>query len=103
MIKTTFYIGLNDQETKKQEIATEKALDIIEETFDKYSEYGATLYHCRGIYKHVNGEKVREETIAAFVLDIEEDAKISIIETLKKELNQESILITEEDIKATFT
>lgn len=102
MIKTTFFIGLNDKDTKVQEVTDEKAMDIVEETFDKYSEFGATIYHCKGIYKHVNGEKVREKTIAAFVLNIDENAKKSIVETLKKELNQESILITEEDIKATF-
>lgn len=102
MIKTTFYIGLNDKDTKTQKVTVEKAMDIVEETFDKYSEYGATIYHCKGIYKHVNGEKVREKTIAAFVLDLDEGAKKSIVETIKKELNQESILVTEEDVKVTF-
>lgn len=102
MIKTTFYIGLNDKDTKTQKVTDEKAMDIVEETFDKYSEYGATIYHCRGIYKHTNGERVREKTIAAFVLDIDENAKKSIVKTLKKELNQESILVTEEDTKVTF-
>ncbi len=102
MIKTTFYIGLNDKDTKAQKITDDKAVDIVEETFDKYSEFGATIYHCNGIYKHVSGGKVREKTIAAFVLDIDESAKKQIIETLKKELNQESILVTDEDIKVTF-
>ena len=101
MKKTTFYIGLQDKNTKKQEISTENALEIVTDIFLKYSPFGATISaDNRGIYHYEDGTIAREKTVSAFVLGLEEENILAIASACKTALNQESILIiqTEEDV-----
>ena len=100
--RNNFYIGLNDKDTKKQEISSEKALEIIENVFDTFSEYGATIYDCKGLYKHTNGYKVRENTIGAFTIDLDRETIKQICKVLKETLNQESILVVNEHVDVEF-
>ena len=62
MEKFILYLGLNDKDTKKQEIATLEAYKIVNNIINNYCE-GATIYECQGIYKHDNGEIVFEKTL----------------------------------------
>lgn len=99
MIKTTFYIGLNDKETKQQEISTIDAFKIITNILTD----GATIKgNCKGIYKHKNGEQVIEETIEAFCFGLNDEKTQNIVDVLKKVLNQESILVIVENVNSRF-
>ena len=62
MEKFILYLGLNDKDTKKQEINTIEAQKIVKNVVSNYCD-GATIYECQGIYKHDNGEIVFEKNI----------------------------------------
>ena len=91
MIKYILSIGLNDKNTKKQEIETKTAWNkIIGILQDNYIE-GATVYEAKGIYKLESENTARVE-----ILDFEGDSYnkiIGAIKDLKIELNQECIAL----------
>ena len=91
MIKYVLSIGLNDKNTKKQEIETKMAWDkIINILQNNYIE-GATVYEAKGIYKLESENTARVE-----ILDFEGNAYnkiIGAIKDLKIELNQECIAL----------
>lgn len=80
----TYFIGLNDKDTKKQEISTDEAVKIIVNTIP----CDFTFSICNGVYTHKDGTKVCEVTIKV------ESTKSLLIymEEIKCKLNQESIL-----------
>jgi len=100
-MRVSFYIGLNDKDTKTQKISTLAAFTIVENIFNTFCEYGATIRECKGIYRHENGEKVIENTLEAFTYDITDETIKAIVKVLKDTLNQESILVVKrkEDIE----
>ena len=71
------YIGLNDQESKKQEIDTNDALVIVSEYLANHFE-GATAYNAIGIYKHENGEVVRENSIVIELVFVNDESRNSL-------------------------
>lgn len=100
MTKYTLYIGLNDKESRDQIIETAEAVRIVRRYCWDYLD-GATIQTGSGLYKHDDGGKVQENTIIVIVNDYAENQKPAIMEVcagLKKELNQESILITAETL-----
>ena len=102
MIKTTFYIGLNDKDSKQQEISTIDAFKIISNVFNTLTE-GATIKgNCKGIYKHDDGTQIIEETIEAFSFDLTQEQTTNIVKVLKNVLNQESILVIVENVNSMF-
>lgn len=101
MLQVTFFIGLNDKDSKQQEISTIDAFKIVENIFNTYTE-GATIRECRGIYKHENGEHVIENTLECFTFEITDDEIKNIVNILKSLLNQESILVRKENVNTMF-
>lgn len=100
MTKYTMYIGLNDQHSRKQEIPTVKAVEIIAGIFYRMTD-GATISQGRGIYTHDDGQKVSEETIRAEILDFSGDGAAAVMDAaqeIKRALNQESIALQTEEI-----
>jgi len=93
MERVSFYIGLNDKDTKTQQITTLDAFKVVENVFNTFSEFGATIRECRGIYKHDDGSRVIENTLEAFCYDLDEKTISEIVTVLKKALNQESIMV----------
>lgn len=91
MKKITFYIGSYDKDTKKQELLNYKFYELFDFLFECY-----TLQHASGRYKHYNGIIVSEQTFIVSQV-IEDNKRIddfkSVIETLKLNLNQESIMV----------
>lgn len=80
----TYYIGLNDKDTKKQEISTDEAVETIVNTIP----CDFTFSICNGVYTHKDGTKVCEVTIKV-------DSTKSLLvymEEIKRKLNQECIL-----------
>lgn len=86
MIKFTLYVGLNDKDTKKQEINTLEAYKIINTLLLNYTD-GATIFEATGIYKHEDGTFTTEKTLRIELLFVDRAVVLEIVEQLKKILN----------------
>lgn len=84
--------GLNDKDSKRQEIPTDAARGIVAGIVCKYAD-GATLTDCNGIYKHNDGSGVIvfEKSIKIEISGIQRDAADAIVKEIKAALNQESV------------
>ena len=103
----TFFVGLNDKDTKTQIITTTDAKRLICKAMVKYFDFGGTLSECSGIYKHCDGSNtiVVESSFKVEVLFTEAGFESSckrFAAILKRALNQESILITTATVEAAF-
>ena len=94
MIKVTYYIGMNDKNTLKQELAK---CDFITE-FDKvFRDY--TVYEAQGRFTNRLGEITFERTliVTTFIDECTEATLRQHVQhncsILKNKLNQESILV----------
>lgn len=99
MNKYVLYCGLKDKDTKSQEVSTIKARNIIA---DYCAECfgGATIYKGKGVYKHMSGTTIQENTLIIelmYINDIEKvkEFKQFLIDTF----NQESVLCIKSNIE----
>lgn len=98
MIKKTFYIGLNDKNTLKQEITSDEAVKIIKQVLYAHNFNYITLSRANGVYVMNNtGESSDENTIIITICESmmnhikhRKNAR-AVIDDLKTLLNQESI------------
>ena len=86
MKKHIFYVGLNDKDTKKQEYPKEKFLSAIYETVGD-----CTISDSIGYYTHADGTIVKEPSLRVEMLFKNDSDIVGYADTLKRELNQESI------------
>lgn len=100
MKQYNLYIGLNDKDTRVQSIPTSVALDHVYalawELFD-----GVTVTTGHGVYTHDDGEKIVENTVIVTVCDYDDskaDAVRTFAERAKAIFNQESIMITAQEL-----
>lgn len=93
MKKYTVIVGLNDKETKKQEISTKQAYTIIFKTLQNNGIEGATLTEATGFYTHNNGEAVIEKSVKIELLFIDIDTAKKIAKDLRIILNQETVVL----------
>lgn len=93
--KFTFYVGLNDKDSKIQEISIIEAYKMVEKTINKYTD-GCTIFEAKGIYKHQDGSVVYENTLRIEVLFINDEEAHAIVNEIKLKLNQESIAVSKE-------
>ena len=101
MEKITLYVGLNDKDTKQQKIDTLEATKIVENLITDLCG-GGTIYNAAGVYKHEDGTLVIENTIKIELFEAPATALDELISTLKKVLNQESIIKQTEIINSVF-
>lgn len=99
--KITLYIGLFDKDTKKQEVDTKQAFNIINNILLQYTE-GATVYLGDGIYKHIDKTTVIEKNIIVILYDVTRATLKKIVKEVKKSLNQEAILVEKTQVVASF-
>lgn len=85
--KYTIYLGLNDKDTKVQEISTLEAYKIVSNLISADFD-GGTIFEAKGIYKHDDGTIVTETTLRIELLFAEELQVKEFVETLKKLFNQ---------------
>ena len=103
MTRYTLTIGLFDKDTKRQKISTDIAIRIVSDLVVNVIGYG-TIHTGNGIYTHNNGSIVVEPSLVYFV-DGEKDLKnkVKILAwSIKKALNQESIMLEETAVKMEF-
>ena len=89
--KTMLAVGLFDKDTKRQEIPTKQAFNIINKCLMECVE-GATVYLGNGIYKHIDKTTVCEPNIIILLYDVDKKTINNIINKLCKLLNQECIM-----------
>lgn len=103
--KIILNIGLFDKDAKVQIIDTYEAFNLINKAVLASKAYGATIWKADGIYMHNNGQIIKEPSICVEVIDTDNTFKPNLdtlIEFLKKELNQESIMVQEQQINVQF-
>lgn len=92
MIKVTYYIGMNDKNSLRQELSRADFVTLFDEVFKDY-----TLIDAQGRFTNENNEITHENTLIVTTFNNVIGFDLDIIENncniLKKELNQESILI----------
>jgi len=93
MTTVNLYVGLNDKDTKQQELSNLEAKVGISAILFRYCPNGFTLQECQSIYKHDDGTVVCENTIKVILLDYNMSMIYEIIEDLKRKLNQECIAV----------
>lgn len=101
--KYTLYVGLNDKDSKVQQISTLEAFKVITNLLQSYVD-GATIFEADGIYKHENGVVVVEKTLRIEVLYFDDiNAKQTtkkIVDDIKRILNQESVAVQREVVES---
>lgn len=102
MIKYNIYVGLNDKDSKKQEVATRQAKKEVIKILNNNNINGLTLYKVTGVFKHENGQVVFEKSLKVELLEVKEKEVLKSINELKKALNQECILLEKEKKEINF-
>ena len=103
MKKYTLSIGLNDKDTKIQKISTIEAYKMVENILMNNTIEGFTIYEAKGVYKHENGEIVKENTLRVEIYDFDNTLAnkiIASIHTIKAVLNQESVALESQTIES---
>lgn len=97
MTKYTLYIGLNDKDSRRQEIATVEAFKVVSGVLARELG-GGTVYEATGIYRHDDGTIVTEKTLRCEIFHDSKKDVLRVCDTLKTVLNQESIIIQTETV-----
>ena len=101
MIETRIYVGLNDSDTHSQKYSTEKYIHILKNVCRGY-KVPFSFSAIEGGYMHENGEYTQEVTLVISLIDVPKDTVSEIAKDLCVFFHQESVLITEDRIRAYF-
>ena len=101
MVETRLYIGLNNAETKKQIFETEQYAEQLKKLCFTYHVPFSVAFE-EGGYYHENGEYVEEKTLVLTLIDVERDTIQKIAKDLCGMFNQESVLVTEDNVKGCY-
>lgn len=101
MIETKIYVGLNDSVEKKQLFETEKFIGVLKRVCIAYhTPFSFDVQE--GGYIHENGDYIREATLVLSLIDVNADTVNEIAKDLCAFFHQESVLITEDRVRAYF-
>lgn len=98
MLKHILYIGLNDKDTKQQEINTLDAYKVIYNSLRAAGYDAATITEARGVYTHEDGAVTIEMSLEVSILFAEDAKTAALVELVKKALNQEAIALQVVDV-----
>ena len=93
----SMFIGLNDKDSKKQEVKTNDAIKLVSNVIN-----GGSISTIHGVYTHEDGTKVNETTLKVDILYSDDATVRMYANDLKRLLNQESILIQQNVINGMF-
>lgn len=99
MTKFTLFVGLNDKDSKQQEISTINAYKIVSNLITS-SFGGGTISEATGIYKHEDGTIVTETTLRIELLFTTSEKVKNLVQDLKRVLNQESIAVQKDVVNS---
>lgn len=90
----TLFLGLNDKDSKVQEINTIDAYKILQNILPD-----CTIRESQGIYTYSNGIRGLETTLELFIIDFDKKFDpLPVIDSLKRLFNQESIALVTSSI-----
>lgn len=90
--KAVICLGLNDKDSKRQEIETSAAAGILSGLLcSRFA--GATVTACAGIYTHDNGQQVRENSLSVVLYFVTLEQVRDFAGELCRVFNQESVTI----------
>lgn len=92
MTKYVMYVGLNDKDSKVQEVNTLDAYKIVSNIFAETTG-GVTITEGHGVYTHDDGSIVFETTLICTVFGAENKDVEKAATMIKTALNQESVAI----------
>ena len=101
MIETKLYVGLNDAESLKQEYATSKYISILRNVCSSY-QIPFSFSFSQGGYMHENGEYTEELTLVITLIDTDKKIVNEIARDLCTFFHQESVLITDDQVRAYY-
>ena len=101
MIETKLYIGLNDADTLKQERETAYYVEALKQVCIRYG-IPFSFDVRQGGYIHEDGRYTEERTLVLSLIDVDRDKANGIAKDLCEHFNQESVLITEDRVRAYF-
>ncbi len=101
MTETRIYVGLNDSVTKMQLFETEKYISILKDVCCAYhTPFSFDVEE--GGYIHENGEYTKETTLVLTLIGTDNATVNEIAKDLCAFFHQESVLITENEIRSYF-
>jgi len=99
--ETRIYVGLNDSVTKMQLFETEKYISILKDVCCAYhTPFSFDVEE--GGYIHENGEYTKETTLVLTLIGTDNTVVNEIAKDLCAFFHQESVLITENNIRSYF-
>ncbi|MBQ1341831.1 MAG: DUF3574 domain-containing protein [Erysipelotrichaceae bacterium] len=101
MNETKIYVGLNDSESMKQEHETEKYVKILKNVCYNY-HVAFSFSVVQGGYFHEDGEYTQETTLVLTLIDTDNETVNEIAKDLCVFFHQESVMITESNVRAYF-
>lgn len=101
MYKYNIYVGMFDKDTKTQVLSNTEFLNTVRKIMRLKFIDNYTIYKCKGHYKHTDNTTVCEPSINIEI--ISNSLCIDVLDKIKsklcKELNQELVLITKQEIQ----
>ncbi|MBR2836160.1 MAG: hypothetical protein IKE43_10715 [Coriobacteriales bacterium] len=101
MIETKIYVGLNDSETLEQKFDTLKYVNVLKNVCKNYG-IPFSISPSQGGYIHENGQYTEEITLVISMIDVDRETVNEIAKDLCVFFHQESVLITENELRAYF-
>ena len=101
MKEMKIYVGLNDAETMKQEYETAKYIRVLEQVCKNY-HVAFSFNLAKGGYFHEDGRYTQETSLVLSLIDPDENAVNEIARDLCVFFHQESVLITEDEVRAYY-
>lgn len=101
MTETKIYVGLNDAETKEQKYGIEKYLTILKQIcFSYHVAFSVSI--SQGGYVHEDGTYTEENSLILTLIDTDKYLVEEIAKDLCVFFNQESVLVTDDEVKAYY-
>ena len=101
MTETKIYIGLNDAQTMRQEHETERYIEILKNVCRNY-HVAFSFMIAQGGYFHTDGQYTQEHSLILSLIDAQTDTVNEMAKDLCVFFHQESVLITEDQVRAYF-
>ena len=101
MKETKIYVGLNDSESREQIFGTEKYIKILKDVCFSYNTPFSFDVE-EGGYIHQDGEYTRETTLVLTLIGAAEWTVDEIAKDLCAFFNQESVMVTEQEVSTRF-
>ena len=101
MTETRIYVGLNDSETLEQKFDTDKYVSILKKVCKSYG-VAFSFSVQQGGYLHEDGRFTQENSLVLSLIDTDKTTVNEIAKDLCAFFHQESVLITENAVRAYF-